>query len=280
MSRGPFDRLHTVRLVHESRIGCTEVCRAPDGTRWVRLQVYSTDCQREILNGLDESIPVRLENNVLEMLLPFHEGISLREWIFEQKPALGQRRDVCLSLLEQQIENKLPPCIIALSANPENLVIAGNSMFLQSLPELRRWELGMTGPRAVCALAGTIYGVLSEKTELRRGERTPEELFLIDLRQKEENYTGWDQLQRDVAAIPDAPPRINLVPYRHIRRIRGWLHRYGRYILRALAALLFTVALLSLFSAYRRYVQNENQSTWQGMPLVGDQNLRNEEGGE
>lgn len=280
MRQVPFDRLHTVRLVHESRIGCAEVCRTPDGTRWVRLRIYSTDCQRGILNGLGESIPVRLENNVLEMLLPFHEGISLREWLFEQKPALGQRRDICLSLLEQQIENKLPPCIIALSANPENLVIAGNSMFLQPLPELRRWEPGMTGPQAVCALASTIYGVLSEKAELRRGERTPEELFLIDLRQREENYTGWDQLQRDVAAIPDAPPRINLVPYRHIRRIRGWLHHYGRYILRALAALLFTAALLSLFSAYRGYVQNENQNTWQGMPLVGDQNLRNEEGGE
>ena len=280
MRQVPFDRLHTVRLVHESRIGCAEVCRAPDGTRWIRLRIYPTDCQREILSGLDESIPVRLESHVLEMLLPFHEGLSLREWLFEQKPALGQRRDACLSLLEQQIERRLPPCITVLSANTENLTVAGGSIFLQSLPDFRQWKPGMTEPQAICAAAGVIYAALSEKAELRYGERMPEELLLINLRQKEENYTGWDQLQRDVSAIPDAPPRINLVPYRHIRRIRGWLRRYGRYILRALAALLFTAALLSLFSAYRRYVQNENQSTWQGMPLVGDQNLRNKEGGE
>ena len=280
MGRVPFDRLHTVRLVHESRIGCTEVCRAPDGTRWVRLQVYSTDCQREILNGLDESIPVRLENNVLEMLLPFHEGISLREWIFEQKPALGQRRDVCLSLLEQQVEGKLPPCLTALSANAENLMVTGRSMSLQYLPELRQWEPDMEEAQAVCAVAAVICEVLSEKTAPWQDKRIPEELLLLNIRQKEQDYTSWGQLQRDVTAIPDTPPRRSSVLHRHIQRIRSWLRRYGKYILRLLAALLLTAALLSLISACRRYVREKNEIVWQGMPQVGDQDLRNGEGSE
>ena len=280
MRQVPFDRLHTVRLVHESRIGCAEVCRAPDGTRWIRLRIYSTDCQREILNGLDESIPVRLENHVLEMLLPFHEGLSLREWLFEQKPALGQRRDACLSLLEQQIERRLPPCITVLSANTENLIVTGRSMSLQYLPELRRWEPGMEEAQAVCAVAAVISEVLSEKVAPWQDKRIPEELLLLNIRQKEQDYTSWGQLQRDVAAIPDTPPRRSSVLYRHIRRAGGWLRRYGKYILRALAALLLTAALLSLISAYRRHAREKNEIVWQGMPQVGDQDLRNGEGGE
>ena len=72
------------------------------------------------------------------------------------------------------------------------------------------------------------------------------------IRQKEQDYTSWSPLQRDVAAIPDTPPRGSSVLYRHIRRGGGWLRRYGKYILRLLAALLLTAALLSLISACRR----------------------------
>lgn len=280
MRQVPFDRLHTVRLAHESQTGYTEICREPDGTLWIRLCIRSAGFQRELLNELDESVPVRLENGALEVLLPCREGISLRQWLYEQKPDLGRRRDACLSLLEQQVEEKLPPCLTALSATAGNLMVAGRSMSLQYLPELRQWEPGMGEARAVCAVAGVICEVLFEKTGLRRGGRMPEELLLLELRQREQDYTTWSQLQRDVAAIPDAPPRKSSALHRHIRRVRGWLRRYGKYILRTLAALLAAAALLSLISAYRRHTQEENEIAWQGMPLVGDQDLRNEEGGE
>lgn len=280
MGQVPFDRLHTVRLAHESRTGCVEICREPDGTLWVRLCIRSAACQRELLRGLDESVPVRLESGVLEALLPWREGISLRQWLYEQKPTLAQRRDACLSLLEQQVEGKLPPCLTALSANAENLMVTGRSMSLQYLPELRQWEPGMEEAQAVCAVAAVICEVLSEKAVSWQDKRIPEELLLLNIRQKEQDYTSWSQLQRDVAAIPDAPPRRSSVLYRHIRRAGGWLRRYGKYILRVLTALLLTAALLSLISAYRRYAREKNEIVWQGMPQVGDQDLRNGEGGE
>ena len=280
MGQVPFDRLHTVRLTHESQTGYTEVCRGPDGTLWVKLRVRSAACQREILSGLDESVPVRLESGVLELLLPCQEGISLRQWLYERKPDLAQRRDACLSLLGQQVEGNMPPCLIALSANTENLIVTGRSMSLQYLPELRRWEPGMEEAQAVCAVAAVICEVLSEKAAPWQDKRIPEELLLLNIRQKEQDYTSWGQLQRDVAAIPDTPPRRSSVLYRHIRRAGGWLRRYGKYILRALAALLLTAALLSLISAYRRHAREKNEIVWQGMPQVGDQDLRNGEGGE
>lgn len=276
----PFDRLHTVRLVQECQTGGTEICREPDGTRWIRLRIRAAAFQRELLNGLEESVPVRLESGALEALLPCREGIPLRQWLYEQKPDLGRRRDACLFLLEQQIEEKLPPCLIALSATAGNLMVTGRSLALQYLPELRQWEPGMEEARAVCAVAGVICEVLSEKTDRRRGGRMPEELLLLELRRREQDYSSWSQLQRDVAAIPDAPPRKSSVLHRHIRRVRGWLRRYGKYILRILAALLASAALLSLILAYRRHAREENEIVWPGMPLVGDQDLRNEEGGE
>ncbi len=280
MRRVPFDRLHTVCLTYESRAGHTEICREPDGTRWIRLCIRSDACQRELLSGLDESVPVRLESGVLEVLLPCHEGISLRQWLYEQKPDLSRRRDACLSLLEQLVEGNVPPCLIALSANTENLTLTGRSMFLQYLPELRQWEPGIDEAQAVRAVAAVICEVLSEKAAPWQSKRIPEELSLLNLRRQEQDYTSWSQLQRDVAAVPDTLPGRSSVLRPYIRRVRGWLCRYGKYLLRVLAALLLTAALLSLISAYRRYAREKNEIVWQGMPQVGDQDLRNGEDGE
>lgn len=269
-----FDRLRTVRLENESQNGCAEICQEPNGTRRVKLRVSSDACRREILTTLDERVPVRLENGALELLLPWYEGIPLRQWLYERTPTLGQRRDICLSLLEQQVEtrNKFPPCLTALSADTENLAIDNTSARLQYLPELGRWEPGIGEPQAVCAAAAVISEVLTQKLETWPLRRLPEELQLLRRRQEERDYTSWGQLQRDVAAIPDDLPRIRPVLRAYILRAQNRLSRYGRYILRILAAALFTAALLSLLSVY---LQRKNQSgpAWQGMPRVGDQDL-------
>lgn len=276
-----FDRLQTVRLEGESQNGCAEICQEPNGTRWVKLCIKSDVCQREVLNALDERIPLRLENGALELLLPWYEGISLRQWLYERTPTLGQRRDVCLSLLEQQVEMRriLPPCFIALSANTENLTIENTSVRLQYLPEFSKWEPDMGEPQAVCAVAAVISEALTPKLGKWPFRQLPEELQLLHRRQKERDYTSWGQLQRDVAAIPDNLPRMRPVLRSYILRAQSWLSRYGKYILRILAVVLFTVALLSLLSVY---LQRKNQSgpAWQGMPQVGDQDLRGEEDGE
>lgn len=276
MRRTPFDGLRTVRLAQESQTGCAEVCQGPDGTYWARLRVQSPACQRELLSALDETVPVRLESGALELLLPWHEGISARHWLHEQQPTLGRRRDACLSLLEQQVElsKKLPPCLTALSAAPENLAAESAGLSLQYLPDFRHWTPGMEEAQAVCAVAAVIGGILAPEP----GRRVPEELQLLHLRQKSRDYTSWGQLQRDVAAIPDEPPPGPSLWRPRARHIQNWLSRCGTHILRALAALLLTAALLSLLSAYRRWNSGQGP-VWPGMPQVGGQNLRNEEGG-
>lgn len=280
MRTAAFDRLQTVRLARESQTGRGELCREPDGTYRVKLSVSSEACQREILDALDPRVPVRLENGSLKLLLPWYEGSSLRQWLYERTPSLGQRRDVCLSLLEQQVERKgkLPPCLTALSASTENLAIDGTSAHLQYLPELRDWEPGIGEREAVRAAAAVICEVLTP--QLGRGlfRQLPEELRLLRRRQKEGDYTSWGQLQRDVAAIPDDLPRIRPVLRSCLLRVHGRLSRYGGHMLRVLAAVLLMAALLSLVSAYRQR-GSQKDAVWPGMPQVGDQELRSEEGG-
>lgn len=281
MRTAAFDRLQTVRLARESQNGRVEICQEPNGTRWVKLCIKSEDCQREVLGALDECIPTRLQNNALELLLPWYEGIPLRQWLYDRTPTLGQRRDVCLSLLEQQVEmrRKLPPCFTALSANPETLAIENTSARLQYLPELRDWEPEIGEPQAVCAVAAVISEVLTPQSGSWPFGRMPEELRLLHRRQKERDYTNWGQLQRDVAAIPDGLPGIRPVLRSCMLRVQNRLSRYGKYILRVLTAALLIAALLSLASAYRQR-KSEKENAWQGMTRVGDQDLRNEEGGE
>lgn len=279
MQRTHFDRLHTIRLEHESRTGRTEICQEPDGTRWIMLCISSPVCQRELLHLLDDSTPVRLKNGALELLLPCCDGISLRQWLYERKPTLGQRRDACLSLLEQQIERKLPSCLTVLAANSENLIMENERMRLQYLPELKEWEPGIEEAQAVCAVASVICEVLIPELGRWSLRRLPEELRLLDRRQKERDYATWGQLQRDVAAIPDELSCVRPAFLSYFRCVYDWLFRYGKYILRALAAVLLVAALLSIASAYRQW-RNEKGSAWQGMPQVGDQDLRGEEVGE
>lgn len=280
MPTAPFECLQTVRLEHESRNGRAEICQQPNGTRWVRLCIGPHDRQREVLSALDESIPVRLEGGALELLLPWYGGVSLREWVHERTPTLGQRRDACLSLLEQQVEmrKKLPPCFTVLSASTVNLTVEHTSVHLQYLPELKNWKPDLQEPQAVCAIAAVIGEVLAPGSGKWSLRRAPEELQLLHRRQKERDYTSWSQLQRDVAAIPDDPPHIKPIFHAYVQRAQDRLSRYGKYILRILAAILLTAALLSLASAYLRQ-RDQSGPAWQGMPRVGDQDLRNEEGG-
>lgn len=280
MRAAAFDRLQTVRLARESQTGRGELCREPDGTYRVKLSVKSADCQRELLEALDPRVPVRLEQGALELLLPWYEGISLRQWLYGRTPSLGQRRDVCLSLLEQQVEmrRKLPPCLTALSANTENLVIDGTSAHLQYLPDLRDWEPGIGEREAVRAAAAVICEVLTPQSWRGLFRHLPEELRLLRRRQKEGDYASWGQLQRDVAAIPDDLPRIRPVLRSCLPRVQSGLSRYGSHMLRILAAVLLIAALLSLVSAYRRRGSGQD-AVWPGMPQVGDQDFRSEEGG-
>lgn len=280
MQRALFDPLHTLCLERESKNGCVELCRGPDGSRWAKLRLIDPACQRECLAVLDRSVPVRLEDGVLELLLPWREGLSLRRWLYDRDPTLGQRRDACLSLLEQQLalRGRLPPCLTVLSAAADDLVNDGTGLSLQYVPDLQGWEPGMTEAQAVCALAEVMYQVLTEQADWARRGRIPPEVRLLHLRSREQSYDHWGQLQRDLAAVPDDPPQAGSVLRGRIRRARDGLRRLGPILLRVSAALLAAAALLSLAMAYRRRGGGE-EDVWPGMPQVGDQDLRSGEGG-
>ncbi len=280
MRRALFDSLHTLRLERESKNGCVELCRAPDGTRWTKLRLTAPACQRECLAVLGKNLPVRLENGVLELLLPWREGLSLRQWLYEQNPTLEQRRDACLTLLEQQLElrGRLPFCLTVLAAAPENLVNNGTGLLLQYIPNLQGWEPGMTEAQAVRALAGVIYEVLVTEADWAHRGRIPAEVRLLRFRQSEQCCIDWGQLQRDLTAIPDHPPRVSSILRARAQRAWDSLCRMWPLLLRVLAALLFAAALLSLAMAYRRQGGKE-PGAWPGMPQVGDQDLRNGEDG-
>lgn len=278
MQRALFDSLQTLRLERESKNGCVELCRAPDGTRWAKLRLTVPACQCECLAALGENVPVRLENGVLELLLPWREGLPLRQWLHDENPTLGQRRDACLALLEQQLElrGRLPFCLTILAAAPENLVNSGTGLLLQYVPDLWEWEPGMTEAQAVCALADVIYEVLVAEADWGPRGQSPAEVRLLRLRRSQGGYTGWGQLQRDLSAVPDAPPRVGAIVRSGARRVRDRLYRMEPFLLRALAALLFAAALLSLAMAYR-WRAGEEPNAWPGMPQVGDQDLRDGE---
>lgn len=280
MARTPFDRLRTLRLASEGPGGRAEVCRGPDGTCWVRLSVFSPACQRELLSALDPAFPVRLERGRLELLLPWRAGLSLRRWIDEQRPTLGQRRDACLSLLGQQadLRRRLPPCLTALSARTDNVVVDPPDLVLQYLPGLDGWEPDMGEAAAVRATAAVICDVLTLDLERGWGRPLPEEVQLLYRRLEAGDYASWGQLQRDVAAIPEDLPSMGRIWRLRLRRLEDWLLRQEARLLRALAVLLAAAALLSLLSAYRQW-RRGREASWQGMPLVGDQDLRREGSG-
>lgn len=280
MRRALFDSLHTLCLERESKNGHTELCREPDGTRWTKLRLTVPACQRECLSMLEQSVPVRLENGALELLLPRREGLPLRQWLCDQAPTLGQRRDACLSLLEQQLtlRGRLPPSLTILAAEPGNLVNDGTGLFLQYIPNFQDWEPGMTQAQAVCALAEVICEVLVAEADWARRGRIPPEVRLLRLRSSKQSYADWGQLQRDLAAIPDNPPRADSILRARAQRAWNRLRRFGPFLLRGVAGLLAAAALLSLTMAYRQR-SGEPQSVWPGMPQVGDQDLRSGEDG-
>lgn len=273
MERTRFDGLRVIRREWEGRDGRAEVCRGPEGERCIRLCLTSPACQRELLGALDAGASVRLEGDTLELLLPWREGVSLERWLRERQPDLAQRREACLSLLEQQLTSPLPSCLTIPSARRENLRFSDTGAALQALPDLRRWERDRPPDRAVDALAQLLREIMTGEMGRAQRRRFPRELQLLCRRTQCGGYRELGQLQRDVAAIPDAlSPRA--LPLRAwAERGRRWLRGHGRAAARVLTGLLAAAAVLSLAGAVRDW-KAARRDSWPGIVLVGEQELR------
>ena len=158
MDRAAFDGLRVIRREWECDTGCSDVCRTSAGEACIRLQIRDGACQREVLSGGAKSA-VRLDGGTLEILLPYRDGAPFDKWL-ERKPSLGQRRDACLAIVAQCIEEKAAPTVIELSAKAENLRFTEHGAGLQLLPDWGAWR------RTAAADTATVQAVAALCAEL------------------------------------------------------------------------------------------------------------------
>ena len=161
MDRAAFDGLRVIRREWECDTGCSDVCRTSAGEACIRLQIRDGACQREVLSGGAKSA-VRLDGGTLEILLPYRDGAPFDKWL-ERKPSLGQRRDACLAIVAQCIEEKASPTVIELSAKAENLRFTEHGVGLQLLPDWGAWR------RTAAADTATVQAVAALCAELLTG---------------------------------------------------------------------------------------------------------------
>lgn len=267
MDRMLFEGIEVLCRDCASNVGDSEVCRGRDGLDLIRLRVRERACQRACLDG---TLParVRLERGVLELLYPFWEGVSLREWLFEENPGLGARRDVCLSLLAQCMEDRVPSCVLALSAREENLRFSGGRARLLYLADWGKWRKKLTGADAVGGVAGLCREILTRGGV--RGAALPVELRLILRRTEEGDYADWGKLQRDLAALPDAAPTLEQAGRQLLRDIWRRTERFCKPVFCIMTAAALTLALLSL-AQEAVGKRRERFALWPGMTAVAGQ---------
>ncbi len=267
MDRTAFEGLRVLRREHAARAGDSDICRGQDGLDHIRLRVREDACRRDCLDG---GLPAcaRLEGGALELLYPFESGESLREWLFARDPGLGQRRDMCLSLLAQCMEDDPPPCVLALSARAENLRFSRRGVRLLYLPDWGAWRKGLAPADAVAAVARLCREILT------RGDppwpALPVELRLVLLRTQEDGYESWGKLQRDLAALPDAPPTPERAGREVLRGLWNKTRRFQKPLFCALTAAAFALALLSLGAEGLRR-RDERAELWPGMVAAAGQ---------
>lgn len=267
MDRTAFEGLEVLRRVCAANAGDAEVCRGRDGLELVRLRVRKDACLRDCLSrGLPAA--ARLERGVLELLYPYGDGASLREWIFEREPGLGERRDVCLSLLAQCVEDRVPPCVLALSAREENLRFSGRGVRLLYLADWGAWRKGLGMAEAVAAAARLCRDILIRGTSW--GPVLPVELKLVLQRTEEGDYTGWSKLQRDLAALPDAPPTLEQEGRRFLVGLWNRTERFRKPVFCLVTAAALALALLSLTAEGLR-LWDERATLWPGMTAAAGQ---------
>lgn len=265
--------LRVLRREQEGGVGRAEVCRGSDGTAWIRLQIFDEGCQRTALSTLDRrsAACVRVERGAVELLFPCREGTSLRQWL-ARRPSLGERRDACLALTGRVLEDCPPPAVLALSAMEENLRFSGREAWLLYLPDcVRQWK-GLRDGDAVGALAVLSLAVLTGGLPAAEERCFPPELRLIRLRAERGGYTAWDQLVRDLTALPDALPDLRQTGSRVLREAERRTRPWRRYAAGAVAAALILAAALSLTAAFREW-RTRQAGLFQGVTPIGNQEL-------
>lgn len=271
MNKTVFDHLRVIRKECESKIGDSDVCGSPDGQLHIRLQIKDSRCQKEYLSN-QSVVPVRLNQGILEVLLPYQEGSLLGPWL-EQKPNLAQRRDACLSLIAQCLDLQSAPCVLALSAQLKNLRFIEKSACLQLLPNWSEWYPNAHPGNDVAAVAMICRHILTDGYSMLQTHQYPYELQLFCIRQRWDDYQTWGQLQQDLSAIPDCLLPLTNSYQVWAKRFMTWVKQWIKPATCLVVALLVVAALISLWNVYQNWKNQNNESSWSGMVSVGDQKL-------
>lgn len=270
MNRAAFDRLRVIRREYESDTGSSDVCQGPAGDTCIRLQIRRTACQKAYLSS-GAKAPARLDQGVLEILLPYRDGALVSAWL-RQEPDLARRRDACLSMAAHCIAEKTAPCVLALSARMENIRFEGDAAWLQLLPDMSTWRGDMEPACDVASVAALCRELLTAGYSKFQTSQFPLELQMLCARVESGGYQHWSQLQQDLSAIPDA-----LMPLAHPHRSllrRTWkrARRFWKPAACIIVAVLLVAALLTLAGVYRAW-RMEQQDTWPGITVIGDQEI-------
>lgn len=252
--------------------GWTEVCRNEAGTEKIRLCIRDRALQQRLLPELPREIPARMMDNTLELLLPLPQGQTLEEWIYFQKPRLGQRREVCLQVLGEAVARTLPETLVSMIADPDNLRVTPEKAGLACFPHLNCWTPEKGSGEAVQEMSRLMVRILTEGVQERDQYRFPAPLRLMILRAAEGEYTHWDTLQADLSALPDTLEPGGWHNFPAVLRLQELVEGYGGLAARCLVGLLAAAALLSLAQNIETR-QNKRAESWPGMARVGDQIL-------
>lgn len=299
------DRLNDTLVVlnHEAQgsAGCTEICRAEDGQKWVRISIAKTELQKRILLQLDPSIPaclseeqfdlrkrVRLQSKEdvpvyfpethLNLLFPFQKGQDLDDWLFYEHPTVEKRKEMCMSLLEQLLTQPIPEEIIALSARTENLCFQNNDkLVLQLLPDLKSWEHELSSSDVVNRIAKQMAEVLTRDLDMRIDQVYPVELRLFLMRSQSEGYNNWGQLQEDLFRIPDTldskVQKLHSFKNRAQEKIKLWAPIGLRIVTFILAVLAIVSVSFKAFEWYTNRNTPEQETTVEtGTQGLGEEN--------
>lgn len=277
MTQTPFDGLTVLCRERESQAGCVELCRDPTGTQVLRVRIRKPALQEAVLMEFSKAVPVCLSEGTLDVLLPWREGQTLERWLDDTGPGLGQRRDVCLSLLADLIGTPVGPVLVGLSARTENLRFTARQCQLQLSPQLTDWHPGQNEEDMVRQAALLAEKILTQGQDTWDRRRFPEELHLIQLRCDSGTYGRLEELQQDLAALPDRLLPTGWLLHVALERLRQWAAQYGPWAARAVAAALTVAALLSLAGACRIW-WNDQKHTWPGVTRIGGQILSGEAG--
>lgn len=279
MGQAVFDGLTVLCRTQESKNGCVELCEDAEGVRWMRVCIQNAALQRRVLEQMPEGIDARMAGRRLEVFSLWQDGQTLTEWLQTMHPTLGQRRDLCLALLAWLMTCPMGLDLLALSVRTENLRVTGQGAVLLLCPVLSRWQPGLEPGDLVQEAAGLLKQILTQGFSSGQRFRFPDELRLILLQCQAGGYTRWEDLQQDVADLPD-----DLRPVGEgLHRLRDWLarlaQRYGPLLTKIAVVALAVAALFSLVNAIGTR-NRDRHNLWPGMITVGDQDLRGEEGTE